>query len=292
MSDRENSLQPEITGTASLLTDTCAAQRFMDIDWSCPWLAPLAERGERWRQAALTSYSAYLSTLNADAHTEPRATGRGKPLSFIAQDDLPAGASYEGHIAKTGGVPTRHNLHDFFNGAIWFQYPRIKAALNARQAAEIDALGIGPTRGAARDALTLFDENAVLFACADLSLAAALRAFDWRTLLVEQRAAWGLRCEARIFGHALLEKLVAPYKACTGHAWIVEVEPAYFSATDAGRRAILDYLVSERLKSEAISSRYFTPLPVLGVPGWWRENEVPSFYDDPQVFRSGRRSRT
>jgi len=292
MSDRENSLKPENAEAASPPTDTLAAQRFMDIDWSCPWLAPLAERGERWRQAALDSYSAYLSTLNADAQTDPRVTGRGEPLSFIAQDELPAGASYEGHIAETGCVPTRYNLHDFFNGAIWFQYPRIKAALNARQAEEIDALGIGPIRGATRDALTLFDENAVLFACADASLAAALRAFDWRTLLVEQRAAWGLRCEARIFGHALLEKLVAPYKACTGHAWIVDVEPAYFSATDTGRRAILDHAVSERLKSEAISSRYFTPLPVLGVPGWWAENEGPSFYDDPQVFRSGRRSRT
>ena len=292
MSDRENSLKPENAEAASPPTDTLAAQRFMDIDWSCPWLAPLAERGERWRQAALDSYSAYLSTLNADVQTDPRVTGRGEPLSFIAQDELPAGASYEGHIAETGCVPTRYNLHDFFNGAIWFQYPRIKAALNARQAEEIDALGIGPIRGATRDALTLFDENAVLFACADASLAAALRAFDWRTLLVEQRAAWELRCEARIFGHALMEKLTAPYKACTGHAWIVEVEPAYFSATDAGRRAILDHAVSERLKSEAISSRSFTPLPVLGVPGWWAENEVPSFYDDPQVFRPGRRSRT
>jgi hypothetical protein len=291
MSDRENSPKPENARTASLPTDTRAAQGFTDIDWSSPWLAPLAKRGERWRQAALDSYPAYLSTLNADSRTDPRVTGRGKPLSFIAQDALPAGASYEGHIAETGCVPTRHNLHDFFNGAIWFQYPRIKAALNARQAAEIDALGIGPTRGAARDALTLFDENAILFACADASLASALRAFDWRTLFMDQRAAWGLRCEARIFGHALLEKLVAPYKACTGHAWIVEVEPAYFSSTDAGRRAILDHAVSERLKSEAVSSRNFTPLPVLGVPGWWRENETPAFYDDPQIFRSGRRSR-
>lgn len=293
MSDREEASKPENANTGSPPpTDIRAAQSFMGIDWSSPWLAPLAERGERWRQAALNSYPAYLSTLNADAHSDPRVTGRGKPLTFIAQDQLPAGASYEGHIAGTGCVPTRYNLHDFFNGSMWFQYPRIKAALNAGQAAEIDVLGIGPTRGAARDALTLFDENAILFACADPSLGAALRAFDWRMLLVEQRAAWGVRCEARIFGHALLEKLVAPYKACTGHAWIVEVEPAYFSAADAERRAILDHAVSERLKSEAISSRYFTPLPVLGVPGWWPENEAPSFYDDPQVFRSGRRSRT
>ena len=273
------------------LSDARPAPGFADIDWSRPWLAPLAERGQRWQLAALESYPAYLATLNADVRAEPRVTGRGQPLSFIAQDDLPAGASYEGHIAATGCVPTRHNLHDFFNGAMWFQYPRIKAALNAAQAAEIDALGIGPTRGAARDALTLFDENAILFVCADASLSAALRAFDWRTLLVEHRAAWGHRCEARIFGHALLEKLFSPYKACTGHAWIVEVEPAYFSSTDAQRRAILDREVSQRLRNEAISSRHFTPLPVLGVPGWWSGNEAPSFYDDPKIFRAGRRLR-
>ena len=271
------------------LSDARALADFADIDWSRAWLAPLAERGARWQQAALDSYPVYLSTLNADAHTEPRVTGRGKPLAFIAQDDLPAGASYEGHIAATGCVPTRHNLHDFFNGAMWFQYPRIKAALNARQAAEIDSLGIGSSRGATRDALTLFDENAILFACADPSLAAALRAFDWRAVFIEHRAAWGTACEARIFGHALLEKLIAPYKACTGHAWIVEVEPAYFLAADIERRAILDREVSCRLDSEPISSRCFTPLPVLGVPGWWPENEAHSFYDDPQVFRPGRR---
>jgi hypothetical protein len=291
MSDRDTSPKPECLATTTALSDTRAAPGFADIAWSRPWLAPLAERGERWQQAALDSYPAYLSTLNADARTDPRVTGRGKPLSFIAQDELPSGASYEGHIAATGCVPTRHNLHDFFNGAMWFQYPRIKAALNARQATEIDTLGIGPTRGAARDALTLFDENAILLACADSSLAAALRAFDWRTLLVEHRAAWGHGCEARIFGHALLEKLMSPYKACTGHVWIVEVEPAYFSSTDAHRRAILDREVSERLQKEAVSSRYFTPLPVLGVPGWWPGNEAPSFYDDPQIFRSGRRLR-
>jgi hypothetical protein len=271
------------------LADARALPDFCDIDWSRAWLAPLADRGARWQQSALDSYPAYLSTLNADARNEPRVTGRGKVLSFIEQDDLPAGASYEGHIAATGCVPTRHNLHDFFNGAMWFQYPRIKAALNERQAAEIDACGIGPNRGAARDALTLFDENAILFACAEPVLAAALRAFDWRAVFIEHRAAWGQFCEARIFGHALLEKLVRPYKACTGHAWIVEVEPKYFLASDAERRSFLDREVSDRLKTEPVSSRYFTPLPVLGVPGWWRENEAQSFYDDPHVFRPGRR---
>jgi hypothetical protein len=291
MSDRQNPLTVDDKRLPAMQSEARPALGFQDIDWSRPWLKPLAERGTRWQQAALNSYAAYLATANADARAEPRATGRGKPLWFIAQDDLPAGASYEGHIAATGCVPTRHNLHDFFNGSMWFQYPRIKAALNVRQAQEIDTHGIGPTRGAARDALTLFDENAILFACSDPSLAAALRAFDWGGVFIEHRAAWGHQCEARIFGHALLEKLVSPYKACTGHAWIVDVDPRYFSLPDTDRRAILDREVSDRLQNEAISSQYFTPLPVLGVPGWWPANDAPSFYDDPLVFRSSRRVR-
>ncbi|WP_321800108.1 DUF3025 domain-containing protein [Caballeronia sp. J97] len=264
---------------------------FADIDWARPWLASIEARGRRWQTAALVGYDEYLAVLNEDAAAASPVTGRGKPLAFIAQEELPAGASYEGHIAQTGRVPTRHNLHDFFNGSMWFAYPRIKAALNARQAEQIDALGIGPTRGGVRDALTLFDENAVLFACADASLADALRGFGWRTLFADERTAWGTRCEARIFGHALLEKLVAPYKACTGHAWIVDVPADYFSLDDAARRALLDERVAQRLSAGPLDSRAFAPLPVLGVPGWWEANALHDFYDDVSVFRPGRRFR-
>ncbi|BBU26576.1 hypothetical protein BTHE68_03100 [Burkholderia sp. THE68] len=264
---------------------------FADIDWARPWLAPIETRGRRWQAAALNGYADYLAALNEDALHAALVTGRGERLAFIAQEELPAGASYEGHIAQTGRVPTRHNLHDFFNGSMWFAYPRIKAALNARQAQQIDALGIGPTRGGVRDALTLFDENALIFVCADASLADALRRFDWRMLFVVERAAWGARCEARIFGHALLEKLVAPYKACTGHAWIVDVPADYFSLDDAARRALIDERVARRLNTEPLDSRAFAPLPVLGVPDWWHANAAPDFYDDTTVFRPGRRSR-
>ena len=30
------------------------------------------------------------------------------------------------------------------------------------------------------------------------------------------------------------------------------------------------------------------PLPVLGIPGWWPENEKEDFYDDAAVFRPAR----
>lgn len=265
---------------------------FAAIDWSQPWFAPFASRGKRWQQAALTGYTALLAQMNADAAELRQTTGRGRRLTFIAQDDLPAGAAYEAHIASTGCVPTRHNLHDFFNASMWFAFPRIKAALNARQSAAIDALGVGPTRGGVRDTLTLFDENALLFACADPALSGALRGFDWQTLLVARRDAWGRSCEVRCFGHALLEKLVAPFKACTGHAWVVDVPAAYFEWDAAARDAWLDDSVSAALlDTEALTSRMFAPLPVLGIPGWWPENESAAFYDDTWIFRAGRRSR-
>jgi hypothetical protein len=264
---------------------------FADIDWSLPWFAQFAGRGVRWQQAALTSYAALLTEMNADAQQSGHTTGRGQRLAFIAQDDLPPGAAYEAHIASTGCVPTRHNLHDFFNASVWFAFPRIKAALNTRQSTAIDSLGVGPTRGGVRDALTLFDENALLFACADPALSSALRGFDWGTLLVANRAAWDTRCEVRCFGHALLEKLISPYKACTGHTWIVDVPAEYFSWPRASRDAWLDDAVSAALLSaEELTSRLFAPLPVLGIPGWWSENDAPSFYDDRAVFRAGRRA--
>jgi hypothetical protein len=266
---------------------------FADIDWSYPWFAQHEARGRRWQQAALAGYARYLEELNADARAAGHRTGRGQALGFIAQDDLPEGASYEGHIAATGGVPTRHNLHDFFNALHWFAFPRIKAALNARQADAIDVLGVGPTRGGVRDALTLFDENAVLFASADPALTQALRDFDWRALFIAGRAKWDCACEVRVFGHALLEKLIAPYVACTAHAWVVDVPEAYFTWPRAQRNAYLDDQVSTALAADAnLGGRSFAPLPVLGIPGWWAANEDPSFYDDASVFRPGRRQRT
>ncbi|GAB2907858.1 hypothetical protein GCM10027093_52230 [Paraburkholderia jirisanensis] len=263
---------------------------FDDIDWSTPWFAQFDARGPRWQHAALRGPAELLSAMNADASCANVNTGRGQRLSFIAQHELPQGTTYEAHIASTGAVPTRHNLHDFFNALSWFQFPRIKAALSARGSAALDALGVGPTRGATRDVLTVFDENAVLFACADPALAAALRGFDWRSLFLARRAAWSTLCEVRCFGHALLEKLVAPYKACTAHAWIVDVPGEYFAWTAAARDAWLDDTVSRTLlTADALTSRVFAPLPVLGIPGWWQANEAASFYDDPAVFRPGRR---
>ena len=173
-------------------------------------------------------------------------------------------------------MPTRDNLHDFFNGLVWLRHPRTKRHLNALQAAEIARHGIGATRGPLRDALTLFDENgAVLDAPPELWR--ALLARDWQGLFVTHRDLWR-EARLRIFGHALLEKLVAPRKGLTAH--VLRLPAGASCAGDAALAAALD--------PAHLAAKPFVPLPVLGVPGWWPQNSNFCFYDDSDVFRPRR----
>jgi hypothetical protein len=54
---------------------------------------------------------------------------------------------YEAGIARTGRVPTRANLHDFFNALIFLHFPRAKAQLNRLQSAALARDGVGAVRG-------------------------------------------------------------------------------------------------------------------------------------------------
>lgn len=192
---------------------------------------------------------------------------------------MPPGIAYEQFIFNTGTVPTRDNLHDFFNGLCWITFPKTKKQLNHLQAAEISETGVQDVRGPVRDALTVFDENAA-FLMAPPAIWEALEVRDWQRLFVELRPLWA-ETQLVLFGHALLEKLVTPRKAITAHV--------YVARPPSGSMADLDAWVAASLTSERLAGKPFLPLPVLGVPGWWGANEPVgenfSFYDDSFVFR-------
>jgi hypothetical protein len=247
-----------------------------DIDWAQPWFAPWQHPGEQVAQDALRSHSVAqaLNHLSSEPHSTPA-------IQFVAQSELPATQAYEDFIFQQGRVPTRDGLHDFFNGLCWHRFPLTKQRLNALQAVEIAHQGVGATRGSVRDALTLFDENAVLLQLPD-ALWQALQARDWRSLLVDQRAKWQ-DVHIVLFGHALLEKLVTPYVSITGHVYRIAPN------VDARSDAALDDWLSTDLQPEKLATKPFEPLPVLGVPGWWPANEAPGFYDNVQVFRPKKR---
>lgn len=161
-------------------------------------------------------------------------------------------------------------------------FPETKKKLNQLQAAAIAQAGVQQVRGPVRDALTLFDENAA-FLLAPQALWDALVARDWRRLFVDLRPLWQ-QAQLVLFGHALLEKLVFPRKPITAHVY--RAQPAINSI--AGSLAGLDAWAASDLSAEKLASKPFAPLPVLGVPGWWAENENFSFYDDSLVFRPRR----
>ena len=83
-----------------------------------------------------------------------------------------------------------------------------------------------------------------------------------------------------VFGHALLEKLVIPRKPMVAHVYQAPVAIESI--------AILDAWLAQEIQPQPWSAKPFTPLPVLGVPGWWPDNETPDFYADTQVFRPPR----
>lgn len=261
--------------------------RFFDgIPWQQAWYATV-----RPAAAGVVAAADWRMQLNADASALDLRNHRGLPLQFVPQEQLPPGLAYESYISSAGCVPTRENLHDFFNALVWLTFPNIKRQLNALQAAQIAQLGIGKSRGPARDAATIFDENAALLVLADTAecqtLIENLRAHCWQAAFQEQRALWGRQAEVWSFGHALMEKLVQPYKAITAHSWVVSAPAEFFGWEWDAKRAWLDRQVSAQLVAQALSNAAYTPLPVLGIPGWWPGQDA-AFYADATVFRPRR----
>jgi hypothetical protein len=235
------------------------------VDWSAPWFGPWRDPGERVAQR-IAAGRALHDALNAESTA---------PVRFVAHDDMPQGEPYERYIFDRKECPTREGLHDFFNGLCWLALPRSKQQLNALQAREIAQAGVGHVRGPVRDAITLFDENGALLDAPE-PLWHALRARDWPRLFITLRPLWA-QARVVVLGHALLEKLSQPRKALTAHVWVSQCR--LVSPADA------DEWLAGELTPERLAGKPFTPLPVLGIPGWCQGNENNSFYDDPRVFR-------
>jgi hypothetical protein len=95
-----------------------------------------------------------------------RNARRRGDLCFVPQSELPKGQAHEAYIHAQQRIPSRDNLHDFFNGLCWLRFGRSKRRLNQLQAREIARRGLGQQRGALRDALTVFDEKRAAVAIA------------------------------------------------------------------------------------------------------------------------------
>lgn len=255
---------------------------WQSINWQAPWLSRYKAVGEPLTRRITLGTPVHAALNEALDSSAPLSC----PVRFVPQTELQGASAYESFIWQTKTVPTRDNLHDFFNGLVWLHFPAIKTRLNQLQAAAIWADGVKATRGQLRDALTLFDENAALLIEQNVStpLFQAIKDRAWQDAFVHRRGDWAL-AEMIIFGHALLEKLVSPRKAMTAHVF----EPPIPLRLETYDHIEVDTHIAKLLREEDLVTKPFVPLPVLGVPGWCSENSSTGFYVDAEVFRVAKR---
>ncbi len=230
----------------------------------------------------------YLQRLSEGASTAGLRNQQGLPIEFVEASPLGA-TSYEAMIFESGRVSTRlpelgapiDVVHDYLNALMWFAWPRTKAALNAAQYQSANALpdsNVSATsqRGTYRDRLTLLDESGVVVVCTE-AMGALFAARSWASLFFENRSAI-VNGDFQVFvlGHGLLQRLQAPFKSITAHAWVLPLDS--LSNVDAQMAARLPTLGRSQ------------PLPVMGMPNWhqsWFEGvQNAAFYNDQNVFRT------
>ncbi|MBN7820081.1 DUF3025 domain-containing protein [Bowmanella yangjiangensis] len=221
--------------------------------------------------------------LNADASL---------PVRFVSQQMLDEQTlCYESFIHTYEQVPTRpQNWHDLFNALIWKQFPRSKSALNRLHMTDINAVGSNQ-RTPRRNRITHFDECGVLMIYSTEEIPNLLKQHEWHAAFVDRRSDWGTRVQALVFGHANYEMLLKPYIGLTGKWLGIQVPKDYFSWDNKQQLAYVDEKLVERLEQQnCLGERgALWPLPLLGVPGWWPDNEHAAFYANQNYFMPKRK---
>ncbi|WMN59940.1 DUF3025 domain-containing protein [Pseudoalteromonas xiamenensis] len=226
--------------------------------------------------------------LNCFAHA---TVGGGHTIEFVENAKLVDETRYyEAIIYETGQVPTREdNWHDLFGALIWCLFPRTKALLNVLHMQDIQQSGL-KTRTPMRNAITLWDECGVLVVTTNLKRIEQLQNHQWQDVFITHRDEWGKEIEAVMFGHANYEMMTAPFEGLTGKLLPVIVDELYFSLSTKERYAFLDEQLVQMISSQHIlkNNKSMSPLPLLGIPGWWHDNENSEFYSNTDYFRPKR----
>lgn len=265
-----------------------SAQEPHGADFSHPIYDPVRPALERLARESDWPNPGRLNLLARELGVAPR-TASGQPVRFAAP--RPEDPNYELRVHTSGEVATRQrDWHDLFNALAWIAFPRTKAMLNARHAAQIRREG--GRRGPLRDLLTIFDEGGAIVVSADPGLVELIRAFRWRELFWQRRAEVVQSMRFFVVGHAVLDQARRPWPGITCKALFVQADAALLDLAPAQMLARLDRRAAQWLQavSAECSPRSLTPLPVFGYPGWFPGNECEAFYADTRYFRPLRRT--
>ncbi len=209
-------------------------------------------------------------------------------ISFVrAPEQKLSAVEYESRIVSHRELIVHDNLHDLFNACIWLTFPKTKRAISELHV----ALGAGDNnrRPRRRDVLTLFDESGLILLCEPTlcaEFATLNKTHQWKTLFVERRSEFVSHVRPLLFGHGALEQLASnPHRGLTAKAlWLPIAASPSMSDVDC-------YLADRVIANELLTdTEQRIPMPLLGVPRWFAENENPACYEDVGVFRAARAS--
>jgi hypothetical protein len=259
-----------------------------------PMLAPLAQSAEPLRACAGWPRRAALQELL----TAAGVTNAGGAALRLVDPEAAKPGGYERAIYERAELEVREGQwHDLFNVLAWLAYPRTKAALNARHVHALREKATSETRtsgdrnrGRVQDALTVFDESGAIFAAPDQERISELQAFRWKDLFWHRRDRFAQNARVFVFGHAIFEKALAPYVGMTAHALPLVVAAGFMAEPPKRQLETVDELAARRVADprRLATPQALAPLPLLGVPGWWKDNEQEGFYDNAAYFRGGR----
>lgn len=247
-----------------------------------PWLWPYGLPAA-WNSHAVREAGSVSCALNADRQLVNVRIGEpvGEKIpQFVPSTDTLGALEYERCVYR-GQIPTRDISHDWYNGQVWLKFFGLKKFINSRHITDAEEATVLSANGRSRlrDALTLFDESGALLLTTDPAKSAALLNHDWHGLFVAHHETWVQHARVLIVGHGLLDSMHSPHKGLCAKAIPVQVPALNLSSLE------LQDLVLQVAK-EIQGPANLSPLPVMGVPGWFAASDVPGFYNDTAVYRA------
>lgn len=237
-----------------------------------PWLWPYGVESARFGVSSEGDVARNLNRLRS-------AVCSDAPV-FVPSVETLGALAYEQRV-REGEIPTRDIAHDWYNGLVWLRFPQAKQFINHKHVSDSNGGNVQSANGRSRlrDALTLFDESGALLLTTDPTLAAALPNHDWFSLFEQGRDTWAVRARLLTFGHGLLDAMHKPHKGLCAKVIPVCV-PDLSLDSDELQSLVLN--VVQRIVEPANLS----PLPVMGIPGWFAESESPEYYTDTSIYRA------
>lgn len=209
---------------------------------------------------------------------------QGLNYRFVAQESISDQQHYEQRIFDQAIISTRsQNWHDLFNAMIWMKFPKIKAALNARQVQDIAESG-SKQRTRSQCAMTHFDEAGAIIRLADSEMLGFWNEHDWPAFF----GAWPHVAEAGgiqvwLFGHSIYEHALNPDIALVAKAIVLD-----------SKQSIKDLDIDQWLALRIIDQhclmdpQELRPIPLSGIPFWHPWYGQSNFFQRVPCFQPKR----